>query len=74
MERQVAVMWAMQNGFLDPVPVDRVKEFQTKLQDYLETRKGTLLATIRDKKELDADLEANLQSALEEFVATKPVG
>jgi len=67
-------MWAMQNGFLDPVPVDRVKEFQTKLLDYLETRKETLLATIRDKKELDKDLEANLKSALEEFVATKPVG
>ncbi len=73
-ELQVAVMWAMQNGFLDPVPIDRVKEFQTKLQDYLETRKEALLATIRDKKELDADLEANLKSALEEFVATKPVG
>src|SRR5919205_1326933 len=27
-EIQVAVMWAMQNGFVDPVPVDRVKEFQ----------------------------------------------
>ena len=67
-------MWAMQNGFLDPVPVDRVKEFQTKLQDYLETRKEALLATIRDRKELNADLEANLKSALEEFVATRPVG
>ena len=73
-ELQVAVMWAMQNGFLDPVPVDRVKEFQTKLQDYLETRKEALLATIRDRKELNADLEANLKSALEEFVATRPVG
>ena len=73
-ELQVAVMWAMQNGFLDPVPVDRVKEFQTKLQDYLETRKEALLAMIRDKKELDAGIEANLKSALEEFVATRPVG
>ena len=27
-EEQVAVLWAMQNGFLDPVPVERVKEFQ----------------------------------------------
>src|SRR5437016_8113477 len=73
-ELQVAVMWAMQNGFLDPVPVDRVKEFQTKLQDYLETRKEALNRTIRDKKELDAGIEANLKSALEEFVATRPVG
>src|SRR5437762_4103775 len=27
-EEQVAVIWAMQNGFIDDVPVDRVKEFQ----------------------------------------------
>src|SRR5947199_2895807 len=32
-EEQVAVMWAMQNGYVDPVPVERVKEFQFKLQD-----------------------------------------
>src|SRR4030081_1041235 len=73
-EEQVAVMWAMQNGFVDPVPVDRVKEFQNKLQDFLETRKQSLLASIREKKQLDADLETNLKATLEEFVATKPVG
>src|ERR1700675_5112450 len=56
-EEQVAVMWAMQNGYLDPVPVDRIKEFQSKLQDYLETRKEGLLRSIREKKQLDEDLE-----------------
>ncbi|HZE12293.1 MAG TPA: F0F1 ATP synthase subunit alpha, partial [Chthoniobacterales bacterium] len=30
-EEQVAVLWAMQNGYLDPVPVDKVKQFQAKL-------------------------------------------
>src|SRR5881392_1630770 len=69
-EEQVAVMWAMQNGYLDSVPVDRVKEFQTKLQDYLQTRKESLLASIREKKQLDEDLEAQLKAALEEFKAT----
>src|SRR5437870_4609544 len=73
-EVQAAVMWAMQNGFVDPVPVDRVKEFQNKLQDFLETRKEPLLASIRQKKQLDAELEANLKATLEEFSATKPVG
>jgi F-type H+-transporting ATPase subunit alpha len=73
-ELQVAVMWAMQNGFIDPVPVERVKEFQNKLQDFLETRKESLLASIRQKKQLDAELEANLKATLEEFTATKPVG
>ncbi len=73
-ELQVAVMWAMQNGFIDSVPVERVKEFQNKLQDFLETRKESLLASIRQKKQLDAELEANLKATLEEFIATKPVG
>ena len=69
-EEQVAVMWAMQNGYLDPVPVDRVKEFQSKLQDYLETRKEGLLRSIREKKQLDEDLEAQLKATLDEFKAT----
>src|SRR5438876_1960307 len=73
-ELQVAVMWAMQNGYVDPVPVERVKEYQLKLQDFLETRKETLLASTRQKKQLDAELEANLKATLEEFSATKPVG
>jgi F-type H+-transporting ATPase subunit alpha len=69
-EEQVAVMWAMQNGFLDDVPVDRVKEFQLKLQDWLQTRKESLLRSIRDKKQLDQDLESQLKGAMQEFKTT----
>src|SRR5580700_4756098 len=69
-EEQVAVMWALQNGYVDPVAVERVKEFQLKLQDWLQTRKGALLGAIREKKELDKDLESELKSALEDFKAT----
>ena len=69
-EEQVAVMWAMQNGYVDPVPVERVKEFQTKLQDYLQTRKESLLRSIREKKQIDEELESQLKSALEEFKTT----
>jgi F-type H+-transporting ATPase subunit alpha len=73
-EMQVAIMWAMQNGYVDPVPVERVKEFQEKLHDYLDTRKAAVLTTIRDKKQIDDEVEAALKAALDEFVATKPVG
>ena len=66
----MAVLWAMQNGFLDPIPVERVKEFQLKLQDYLATRKESLLRSIREKKEIDKNLEAELASALNDFKAT----
>jgi F-type H+-transporting ATPase subunit alpha len=66
-EEQVGVMWALQNGYMDPIPVERVKEFQVKLQDYLQTRHDTLLAAIRDKKQLDENLEGQLKAALDEF-------
>jgi F-type H+-transporting ATPase subunit alpha len=69
-EEQVAVMWAMQNGYIDAVPVERVKEYQLKLQDWLQTRKGGLLGSIRQKKELDKDLESQLKAALDEFKTT----
>src|SRR6516225_5954135 len=66
-EQQVAVMWAMQNGYIDSVPTERVKDYQLKLQDWLQTRKEPLLRAIRDKKELDKDIEAQLKTALDEF-------
>jgi F-type H+-transporting ATPase subunit alpha len=69
-EQQVAVIWAMQNGYLDAVPVERVKEYQLKLQDYLQTRKANLLQTIREKKELDKEIEAQLKATLDEFKTT----
>src|ERR1044072_8290511 len=69
-EEQAAVLWAMQNGFLDEVPVDRVKEFQLKLQDWLQTRKESLLRLVREKKQLDPDLESQLKSAMGEFKTT----
>jgi F-type H+-transporting ATPase subunit alpha len=69
-EEQVAVLWTMQNGFLDDVPVERVKEFQKKLQEYLQTRKASVLAAIRDKKALDKENEPPLKAAVEEFKQT----
>ncbi len=69
-EEQVAALWAMKNGYLDDVPVERVKEFQKKLQEYLTTRKADVLATIRDKKALDKENEPMLKSAVEEFKQT----
>jgi proton translocating ATP synthase, F1 alpha subunit len=64
---QVAVLWAMQKGYIDDVPVERVKEFQTKLQEFLTTRKESLLDKIAAKKQIDDEIEGELKTALEEF-------
>ena len=49
-EVQVAVLWAVQNGYIDDVPVDQVKDFQAKLTEFLTTRKAELLAEDREGK------------------------
>jgi F-type H+-transporting ATPase subunit alpha len=64
---QAAVLWAMQKGYLDPIPVDRVKEFQLKLQEFLSTRKEEILNKILAKKQFDEEIEKDLAAALDEF-------
>ncbi|MDB6150992.1 MAG: atpA [Chthoniobacter sp.] len=66
-EVQVATLWAMQNAYFDDVPVDKVKDFQLKLQEYLTTRKDAVLAKIRDKGAIDDDITADLKSAVGDF-------
>jgi F-type H+/Na+-transporting ATPase subunit alpha len=66
-EAQVAVIWAVQNGYVDQVPVERIKEFQNQLTDFLTTRKVELLARIRRKRALSEPLKAELKRATDEF-------
>src|SRR5213082_3756725 len=46
-EIQAAILWAVQNNFFDDVAVDKIKDFQAKLTDFLTTRKADLLTKIR---------------------------
>ena len=69
-ETQVAVIWAVQNGYVDDVPVERVKEFQTKLTEFLSTRKPELLARVAKEKVLSADLTAEIKAATDQFKET----
>ncbi len=69
-EVQVAVLWAAQNNFFDDVPVEKVKDFQAKLTDFLATRKTDLLAKIRNEKAISDALAAELKAAVTEFKPT----
>jgi F-type H+-transporting ATPase subunit alpha len=71
-ELQVAILWSVQNGFFDAVPVDKVKAFQNRLSEYLTTRKENILSGIREKKAVDDALGGELKSALNDFVASQP--
>jgi len=69
-EVQVVVLWAAQNGFLDDVPVDKIKDFQVKLTDYLTSRKTDLMARIAKEKALNDALGTDLKTAVTEFKQT----
>jgi F-type H+-transporting ATPase subunit alpha len=69
-EVQVAVLWAVQHGYVDAVPVERVKEFQDKFTDFLTTRKPELLAQIGKEKALSDAVQAALQTVADAFQQT----
>jgi len=67
MEMEVAVLYAMQNGYFDDVDVDRIKECQGQMEEFLSTRKADLLQKIADEKALSDDINSGLKTALEDF-------
>jgi F-type H+-transporting ATPase subunit alpha len=69
-EVQAAVLWAVQNNFFDDVPVDKVKDFQTKLTDFLNTRKAEVLAKVRNEKAISDAIAGELKAAIGEFKQT----
>ncbi|HEV2669658.1 MAG TPA: F0F1 ATP synthase subunit alpha, partial [Gemmatimonadales bacterium] len=66
-EKQVTIIYAATKGYLDPVPVEQVRRYEEELDRFLETRASNVLASIADKKILDDEIRAALDSALSEF-------
>ena len=61
------MLFAVQNGFMDAVAVDKIKDYQTKLQEYLQTRKQDLIALITKEQKLSDEVKAGIKSTLDEF-------
>ena len=66
-EIQSAVLFAMQNNLLDDVAVEKVKDFQNKLTEFLTTRKEALLVRLRKELAINDALGADLKAAVTEF-------
>jgi F-type H+-transporting ATPase subunit alpha len=66
-ERQVAILWVVTNGYLDDVPVGKVRDFETQFYRYLEAEQSELMAGLADKQALDDDVVEGLRRAAETF-------
>ncbi len=67
MEEQVAVLFAGNEGYLDAVPLEQVREFEKKLIQYLRDHHKKILETIRDSRDFADETKAELKKALESF-------
>ena len=67
MEEQVAVIWAGTNGYLDALPLNRVRAFEDGLLGLMRGKHADLLDAIRTSRDLSGDSEAKLKSAVEGY-------
>jgi F-type H+-transporting ATPase subunit alpha len=67
MEEQVAVIYAGVNGYLDPLPVDRVRAFEDGLLGTLRSRHPEIMESIRTSRDLSDDTGAKLTDVVQTF-------
>ena len=67
--QQVCILYAVTHGYLTRIDVDKVPEFETRLEEHMDLRYPQVLDTIRTTGKLDTDTEKALQKALEELEA-----
>jgi F-type H+-transporting ATPase subunit alpha len=66
-EEQTMVIWAATNGFADDVPIARIRAFEQEFLTFMRTRNATVVAALREKKELTDEIVSALKKAAEEF-------
>jgi F-type H+-transporting ATPase subunit alpha len=70
MEEQVVAIYAGVNGYLDPIPVARVRAFEQGLLSLLRTKNTDILEDIRKSGDLSADTEKKLKTAVDTYART----
>jgi F-type H+-transporting ATPase subunit alpha len=70
MEEQVCVIYAGVNGYLDKLPLDKVRPFEDGLLTAMRSKNPEILAAIRSSGDLASDVEAKLKTAVEAYSAS----
>jgi len=68
--KQILIIYAGTNGFLDDLPVDQVRDFEAELYKYVDATNPGVLRTIMEKKILDDNLKAELSKIIKECKET----
>jgi F-type H+-transporting ATPase subunit alpha len=69
-ERQVAIIFAGTNGFLDAIPLSDLREYETELYNFIDSHHPEVFTGIREKKQLDDEVKKGLNDAVKSFSET----
>ena len=66
-EKQIAIIFAGTQGFIDDIPVEQCRAFETELYEYIDNAKPEIWQAIKEKKVLDDSLKSELINTIKEF-------
>ena len=66
-EHQVMIIFAATNGYLSDVPIDRIREFENQLYDFMDTHHPEVGKEIKTTGKLEDETDKKLRAAIEEF-------
>jgi len=66
-EKQVLIIYAATNGYVDAYPVSVLKKYEEELYAFFDTRHPELIKELREKKTIDDTIKAKLNKAIEDF-------
>ncbi|MDH3713128.1 MAG: F0F1 ATP synthase subunit alpha, partial [Gammaproteobacteria bacterium] len=68
--QQAVSLFAVDQGYLDEIELEKVGFFEAALQSYMSSQHSEFMQSINDNPEYSDDVAAKLKSALDDFVAT----
>ena len=66
-EKQVLIIFAVTNGYVDDYPLQSIKNYENELYSFFESKYSKIVDEIRTKKEISDDLKGSVTSALDEL-------
>ena len=66
-EKQIAIIYAVTNGYLDDVEPGQVRQWETDFHQFMDVKRPEVLEAIRNRRVLDDDLIADLKSTIDAF-------
>ena len=66
-EKQVFIIYAGTNGFIDQVDPENLQRYQSELFEFVEAKHPDLLPAIVEKRQIDDDIKAQMETVLQEF-------